>query len=66
MPMDDESQDESLSTEPHSCADCECPLHAADQQKSWEFCDFCGEPVCMSCDRTHACADLLRKKPRNW
>jgi hypothetical protein len=52
--------------EPHDCADCEFVLLPQDQQRSWDFCEFCGRAVCAQCDRTHTCADMLRKKPRNW
>ena len=66
--MDEASHDESDESleEAHWCADCERELPAAEQQKAWEFCDFCGESICVDCDRTHACAPMLRKKPTNW
>jgi hypothetical protein len=65
MQEDDESAGDDAS-EPHWCVDCEGQLLAADQQRSWDFCDFCGQAVCAQCDRVHTCADMLRKKPRNW
>jgi len=64
--QEDESPTDDSSAEPHWCVDCENLLLARDQQRSWSFCEFCGEAVCTQCDRTHTGADMLRKKPRNW
>jgi hypothetical protein len=64
--MENDHPNEDESAEPHWCVDCECELPAAEQQRSWVFCDFCGQAVCATCDRTHTCADMLRKKPRHW
>ncbi|HEY6641349.1 hypothetical protein [Povalibacter sp.] len=66
MQDEEEPTDDTSPTEPHWCVDCETPLLEQDQQRSWDFCEFCGQAVCAQCDRTHTCADMLRKKPRNW
>lgn len=63
--MENEAPTDHDSSEPHWCVDCENVLLAADLQRSWDFCEFCGEAVCTQCDRTHTCAHMLRKKPRN-
>jgi hypothetical protein len=64
--QEEESSDDSSSAQPHWCVDCENLLLERDQQRSWDFCEFCAEAICAQCDRSHTCAEMLRKKPRNW
>ena len=64
--MQQENLPDDAPAEPHWCVDCESALAEQDLKRSWGFCEFCGEAVCEQCDRTHTCADMLRKKPRNW
>ena len=64
--QEEKSSDDSSPAELHWCVDCEELLLEQDQQRTWDFCEFCGQSVCAQCDRKHTCADMLRKKPRNW
>jgi hypothetical protein len=52
--------------QPERCIGCEQPLAGEDLRKSWDYCEFCGEAVCVICGHSHACQEFRAKKPKQW
>lgn len=49
--------------QPEDCADCELRLDGRDLKLSWDYCEYCAQSICTSCDSSHACEAMRKAKP---
>jgi hypothetical protein len=51
--------------QPEDCVDCKQRLDGRDLLRAWEYCEYCGESVCESCNTAHACEAMRSRRPGN-
>jgi hypothetical protein len=50
--------------QPEDCFDCESWLDGRDLKVAWDYCEYCQNSICTSCDALHACAPMLKTRPK--